>query len=110
MRPTPITIRWIILRLLGIPARHVSLELCCDEAGLFHAVLSDQCRRRFETHFTYKQVFNGLSVTLAGSEAQQAKSLAALKALPQVCVGLTHRYLALKATTPQSWIQDHVTH
>jgi len=43
-----------------------------------------QVRRRFDTQYTYKQVFNGLSVTLSGSEAQQNKTVAALKALPQV--------------------------
>ncbi len=43
-----------------------------------------QVCRSFDTQYTYKQVFNGLSVTLSGSEAQQNKTLAALKALPQV--------------------------
>ena len=40
--------------------------------------------RRYQAQFTYKQVFNGLSVTLTGSDAQQAQAVAALKALPQV--------------------------
>ena len=54
--------------------------------------------RRYQAQFTYKQVFNGLSVTLTGSDAQQAQAVAALKALPQVVPQLTSRSCPQVAT------------
>jgi len=63
-------------------------------------------------------VFNGLSITLAGTEAEQAQSVTALKALPQVGISscdtlfmmsvmLNFEQQALQAPDPVQRSQEH---
>ena len=60
------------------------VDLWHNQTASSSKCVSQQRSRRYETQYTYKQVYNGLSVTLAGTDAEQASAVTALKALPQV--------------------------